>query len=128
MRYLVDSDWVADYLGGQQAAVELLDGLVPEGIAVSIITLGEIYEGIYFGRDPRRTEAIFGEFLRMADVVVLNRRIMQRFARLRGELRHTGQLIGDPDILIAASALQHGLIVVTRNRRHFERIAGLQLL
>ncbi len=52
MKYLVDSDWVVDYLVGRQAAVALLSTIVEEGIAVSLITYGEIYEGIYYGRDP----------------------------------------------------------------------------
>ena len=39
--------------------------------------------------------------------------IMRQFARLRGELRHTGQIIGDFDILIAATALPHHLTLVT---------------
>ncbi len=52
---------------------------------------------------------------------------MRRFARLRGHLRQAGQLIGDPDILIAATALQHELILLTHNRKHFARIPGLNL-
>jgi len=52
MKYLVDSDWVVDYLAGKQQAVSLLTFVWPDGIAISLITLGEIYEGIYYGRDP----------------------------------------------------------------------------
>ena len=52
MSYLVDSDWVADYLKGRSGAVSLLDGLFCDGIAISIITFGEVYEGIYYGSDP----------------------------------------------------------------------------
>lgn len=44
---------------------------------------------------------------------------MRRFALLRGELRGRGQLIGDPDILIAATALHRDLTLLTRNHRHF---------
>lgn len=33
----------------------------------------------------------------------------------------------DPDLLIAATALHHDLTLVTRNRKHFERIPGLDL-
>ncbi len=63
MRYLVDSDWIASYLVARQEAVALLDGLVSDGIGVSLITLGEIYEGIYYGRGPKRSEAGFHQFL-----------------------------------------------------------------
>ena len=52
---------------------------------------------------------------------------MRRFALIRGDLRYRGELIGDPDILIAATALHHNLTLVTGNVRHFQRIAGLAL-
>jgi tRNA(fMet)-specific endonuclease VapC len=127
MRYLVDSDWVADYLVGKQEAVALLDGLVSDGIGVSLIMLGEIYEGIYYGRDPKRSEAGFHQFLMGVRVLPLTHPIVKRFARIRGDLRRQGSLIGDPDLCIGATALQHGLILVTRNRRHFDRIPDLKL-
>jgi tRNA(fMet)-specific endonuclease VapC len=127
MTYLVDSDWVADYLDGRQPAVALLARLVPSGIAISLVTYGEIFEGIYYGLDPQKAEATFHAFLRGVPMLPLNRRVMQRFARIRGELRGRGLLIPDPDLLIAATALHNGLILVSRNRRHFERIADLQI-
>ncbi len=126
MKYLVDSDWIVDYLAGRQHAIDLLSSLANEGMAISLITFGEIYEGIYYGRDPQRSEEGFRKFLRGVDVLPLNRTIMQRFARIRGELRRKGQLIGDPDILIAASAIHYDLILLTRNKKDYERIPTLK--
>jgi tRNA(fMet)-specific endonuclease VapC len=42
-------------------------------------------------------------------------------------LRRQNQLIGDMDLATAATALAHGLMLVTHNTRHFRRIPGLQL-
>ena len=53
---------------------------------------------------------------------------MQEFAYLRGNLRAQGMLIGDLDMLIAATALHHNLILLTNNRSHFQRVPGLTLL
>src|SRR4051794_40726355 len=102
MSYLVDTDRVASYLNGRPDAVTLLSSLRQEGLAISIITYGEIYDGIYASNDPRGKEAAFLQFLRRVEVVPLTRTIMKRFARIRGQLRRQGQIIGDPDILIAA--------------------------
>jgi tRNA(fMet)-specific endonuclease VapC len=96
-------------------------------MAISLITYGEVYEGIYYGQNPPQNERIFRQFLRGVTVLPLNRQIMERFARIRGDLRRKGQIIGDPDILIATTALHHHLILVTRNRDHFQRIPGLTL-
>lgn len=127
MTVLVDTDWVVDYLKAKEAAVDLLDGLVPEGLAISLITYGEIYEGIYYGRNSRQHEQGFLGFLRGVDVLAITRPIMAEFARIRGELRARGQLIGDLDLLIAATALHHGLPLLTNNSRHFRRISQLTL-
>jgi tRNA(fMet)-specific endonuclease VapC len=127
MTYLVDTDWAAEYLSGYRRAVTLLTTLQPQGIAISYPTYGELYEGIYTGADPRGQEHGFQQFLRVVPILPMTRLILRRFARIRGELRQAGNLIGDMDLLIAATALHHGLILVTRNRRHFDRVPGLTL-
>jgi len=123
MSYLVDSDWVADWLKGRQVAIDLLTALAPDGLAITIITLGEIYEGIYYGQNRQRHKRGFRQFRRLVKVLP----ITERFAVIRGELRQRGRIIGDPDLLIGATALEHDLTLVTRNRRHFQEIPGLKL-
>jgi predicted nucleic acid-binding protein len=125
--YLIDTDWVAEYLKAIPAAVQTLQRLAPAGIAVSLITYGEILEGITFGRNPKTEAAGLRQFLRLTSVLPLNRSIMRHFASVRGNLRRQGLLIGDMDILIAATALHHNLTLVTHNVRHFQRISGLTL-
>lgn len=128
MTYLVDTDWVIDYLKGKQSAHDLLTRLSADGIAISLITYGEVFEGIYFGGRQQAAEFGFAQFLEIADVLSLTKPIMKRFARVRGELRKRGQSISDTDLLIAATALEYDLILVTRNVSHFERIPNLELL
>jgi tRNA(fMet)-specific endonuclease VapC len=127
MSHLVDTDVVVGWLKGRQEEISLLKNLSQEGLAISLITYGEIYEGIYYGRDPEANEKLFQQFLRWVDVLPLNRQIMRRFARIRGQLRRSGQLISDSDILIAGTALYHDLTLVTHNTRHFNRIPTLKL-
>jgi len=78
-------------------AVGVRVGRFSDGIAISLITYGEIYEGIYYGGAARAHEHGFRQFLRIVAVLPLNQPIMRDFARIRGELRQWGQLIGDPD-------------------------------
>lgn len=127
MRYLIDSDWVADYLNGIPNAVREIASLARTGVAISLITYGEIYEGVYYGRDLKAAETVFRQFLRFADVLPLNRAILRQFAALRGDLRRQGLIIADMDTLIAATALHHRLTLLTRNVRHFQRIPNLLL-
>jgi len=125
--YLIDSDVVADALKGKLEAVRLLTTLEPDGLAISLITYGEIYEGILYSKDPTASERVFGLFLRRVTVLTLTRPIIRRFAQLRGELRVAGTLIGDFDLLIASTAIQHQLTLLTNNTKHFQRVPGLAL-
>jgi tRNA(fMet)-specific endonuclease VapC len=127
MRYLIDTHWVASYLNGRKEAAELFSSLQGEDLAISQPTYGEVYEGIYYGRNKEAHERGFRAFVRAVDLLPLTRAIWRRFAFLRGDLRSKGQLIPDLDLLIAATALHHDRILVTLNLRHFGRIPQLQI-
>ena len=127
MSYLVDTDIVVGWLKGRQEEIVLLRNFSQERLAISLISYGEVFDGIYYGRDPDANEKSFRQFLRWVDVLPLNRRIMRRFARIRGQLRREGQLIGDSDLLIGATAIIHDLTLVTHNVRHFNRLSNLKL-
>jgi len=125
--YLVDSDWLIDAFIGVPTAVNVLTRLRGEGLAVSIITYGELFEGAIGAPDPTTELARFRRFLARLTLLSLDDAIMERFARIRADLRRQGQLIPDLDLLIAATALEAELTLVTRNVRHFARIPELTL-
>ena len=64
MSYLVDSDWIVDALAGVDSALKVLEELSEEGLAVSIISVGEILEGAYGFPDPDSHRLRFRQFLR----------------------------------------------------------------
>lgn len=127
MTYLLDTDYVADYLKGYQSATQVINYLLPSGISISIITFAEVYEGIYYGHNRTQHEQGFRRFVSTTPVLSLTRSIARQFARIRGNLRAKGLLIPDPDLYIAATAIEHQLMLVTRNRKDFERIPNLKL-
>lgn len=126
MTYLCDSDWVIDFLKGRTEATALFGQLYDGGMAMSIMTFAEVYEGIYYGRDQMKHDAGFRALCRAMRVLGVNRSIARRYARIRGDLRARGLLIPQPDTLIAATALHYDLILVTRNLRDFQRIPNLK--
>lgn len=127
MTYLIDTDWVVDYLRGRLGAIALLDQLAPDGIAVSAMTVGEIYEGFRRGHDRERRVEAFERWLDAVDVLPVDRAVARVFGDIRGVLRDRGQDLDAPDLLIAATALHHDLTLVTRNLSHFRRVPGLRL-
>ncbi len=127
MSYLIDTDLIIDALHTNSSALTLLDGLAPSGLAISILTLGELYEGVSRAGDPAAHRADMRQFLDGYRIIGLDEATMDRFGRERAALRQQGLLIPDFDLLIAATALAHELMLVTRNLRHFQRIPALQL-
>ena len=127
IRFLLDSDWIIDALGNQSAAKEAITRHRAAGIAVSIVALGELYDGAVRDQDPPERLAAIRDYLTNFRVLGLSDEVMEVFARQRVRLRQSGQRLPDLDLLIAATALVHGLTLMTRNRRHYDRIPGLRL-
>jgi predicted nucleic acid-binding protein len=125
--YLVDTDWAIHHLNGNRAVIERLETLHPDGLGLSVAALAELYEGVYYSRDPEESERKLNDFLDSVSIVGLDEETARIFGRERGRLRSIGQRIGDMDLMIAATALQYDLILLSNNRRHFDRIDGLRI-
>lgn len=125
--FLVDTDWVIDHFNQVEPVTKRLRELQKEGLALSIISVAELWEGVFFSKAPERSEASFEDFLSGVVILGIDEEICKRFGRLRGSLRQQGRVIGDFDLLIAASALRHDLTLLTNNRRHFQNIEGLRM-
>jgi len=127
MKYLIDTHWVVSYLNGRQEAFQFFSSLSQDELAISYVTYAEIYQGVYYGRDPKSAERGFLEFLRQVDQIPISKSVLKIFSRIRGDLKSRGQLIADLDLLIASTAIHHNLILATRNIRDFGRIPNLQI-
>ena len=128
MQYLIDTDWVIDHLHRLNRVVDRLEDLAPHGLGLSIVSLAELYEGMFYSRDPQGDAGVLHQFLDGVNVLPLDDEVCRIFARERGRLRAEGSLIGDFDLLIASTAMRHGLTLLTNNRRHFGRVQGLNIV
>lgn len=129
MRYLVDTDWVIDYMHGRQPVVQRFDELSPQGVGLSIVSLAELYDGMLEAPDRLEAEQGLQRFLdEIEDVVPLNDTVCRIFAFERHRLRTSGMRLEDLDLLIGSTAIYHGLTLLTNNRRHFERMEGLNII
>lgn len=99
-------------------------------IAVDPVILGEIRFGILLlpsGKRRERLERWFQDGVERIHCLAWEAATGLRWAQLLAELRARGQSMPIKDSLIAATALAHGLTVVTRNRRDFEK-AGVEVI
>jgi tRNA(fMet)-specific endonuclease VapC len=127
--YLIDTTWVIDHLAGIPEATELLDQLADEGIAISIIAYMEAFQGTERDPEPAAAQAKLERFLDAAPIVPFSPAVARRCARLREALAKQGKRVRPRalDLIIAATALEYDLTLVTRNLRDFDDIPRLRL-
>jgi predicted nucleic acid-binding protein len=127
--YLVDTDWVIDFLIGRADAGRLFSQILPAGAAISIITYMETVEGIRGSRNPATSWIAFRGLVQAIDVLGMTEAIAERAADIRLYLRQQKRQVHERalDIIVAATALEHGLTLVTRNSRHYRDIPTLSI-
>ena len=127
-RYLIDTDWIIHYLHGHSQIVERLTGLAGESLGVSVISLAELFEGIYCSTDPTGNESALNDFLSGCTIVGIDGETCRLFGKQRGQLRAAGKVVGDFDLMIGCTALRYDLPLFSNNKRHFEMIENLQII
>jgi predicted nucleic acid-binding protein len=122
---LADTDVLIDYLANVQPFADIVRSFIAsDELQTSVITYFELLSGAR--RDSRgdRTRRLVA----LLPVLPLDRDAAERASVVRQELERTGQGIGMADSLIAGIALANQLPLLTRNRRHFERVPALILV
>ena len=131
--FLLDTDHISLQERGHEGVLARIATLAPEVLAISVITVEEMLRG-RLAILARRSEAqvrvrAYGklmETVRFANQIRVLPFDMECEKRV-ADLRSQGLRVGTQDLRIAATALVHGLTVVTRNRRDFGRVPGLAL-
>jgi tRNA(fMet)-specific endonuclease VapC len=105
---------------------ELLErfNTLAEQLCISVITLGELHYGA--ARRLKNLQAI-EHFSARLEVLPFSPRAAIHYGQVRAELERAGTPVGTHDMFIGAHARSEGLIVVTNNRREFDRMPGLRV-
>lgn len=127
MKYLLDTCVIAEYKKPvpDRKVIGWLDAQIEESLFLSVLTVGEIEKGIVrLPASRRRTDlenfldALLIRFDRR--VISLDTAILRRWARLTGVLEIKGRVLPVIDSLLAATALEYDLTIVTRNTSDFD--------
>lgn len=128
MTYLLDTCTGSDFVKGQAGVLARVKATAPAKIAVSTITRMEVSYGLIL--KPARARVLtplLEAFFASVATLPFTRSDAQAAAAIRAELKTRGTPIGAYDVLIAATALARGLIMVTSNTDEFRRVSGLQV-
>lgn len=125
---LVDTNILSLFFRGHPQVVAKFTAYLEEhkSIRFSIITYYEVVSGLKH-RDARKQLDSFLEFAARSIIHPFTMQVADRTAELYADLRKRGEPIDDIDLLIAGTALASGLILITENRRHFDRIIELEI-
>jgi tRNA(fMet)-specific endonuclease VapC len=119
----LDSSVLVGYLDGDARVRDLLDSKSDEAFFAPTVVLHEVYFGEITERIP---VAEIDENLNWLEALPFDRESAKQAAAIEDELEKRGEMIGRPDIQIAATVLTRGGTLITRDD-HFERIDGLDV-
>ncbi|HKJ90299.1 MAG TPA: type II toxin-antitoxin system VapC family toxin [Oceanipulchritudo sp.] len=125
--HLLDTSVCSQPLKGHpsESALDHWDRL-GEAAATSEACLGEIEWGLHKLASERRWTGYREDILPSVQVLAVDRETWSHFARMKARQEALGHPVPDLDLLIAASAVQHGLILSTLDTNHFALIEGLR--
>jgi tRNA(fMet)-specific endonuclease VapC len=135
MRYLLDTCVISELVTKQpnRNVVEWIDSVDPNEVFLSVITIGEITKGIEKLQSSIRKQEL-NDWLEsellvrfQENLIELDVSILIQWGKLNARLETTGKKMPAIDSLIAASALELGLLLITRNVSDFEG-AGIEVL
>ena len=86
--FLIDTDWVIDHFNRVGVVTQRLQELQKQGLALSIVSVAELWEGVHFSHSPERSQAMLEEFLSGVVVLGIDEEICKRFRSLNCLFRH----------------------------------------
>jgi predicted nucleic acid-binding protein len=125
---LVDTDVLSYIFRKDQKAEYFKPYLRNRTLAVSFMTVAELYYGAYkSGWQSARLESL-ENYLKNYTILPYDAELVRQWAKVRVECRTRGNDIGHSDAWIAATALRYGCALVTNNGRHFKGTSGLTVI
>lgn len=123
---LLDSDICIDLMRGNPNCLAKQQE-IDDTLAISFITLAELFYGAYRSNNPQKNLALIDLFLSGVSVLHSDFNILEQFAIQKANLKSQGYMLPDADILIAATCMSKCHLLVTANTKHFSRFPNLRI-
>ncbi len=81
--YLIDTDWIIHYLNGNKEIVEKIKSLETGILAASVVSLAELYEGVYYSTNPEGNEEALENFLSGISILGIEDNVCKVFGKER---------------------------------------------
>ena len=128
MKYLLDTCVISDFVKGEKSTLARIKEMSPSDIAISSITVMELHYGLALNPSyANKIKPLINDFLSLVTLLPFDQADAAQAAIIRALLKQQGSPIGSYDILLAGTALNHHLIMVTANTHEFARVSGIKL-
>jgi tRNA(fMet)-specific endonuclease VapC len=129
VKYLLDTNTCVQFLrhGAASPVAARLAAANPGEVVLCSVVVAELLFGALRSRDVAKNLAAVRNFAAGFMSLPFADQAAEEYARIRADLAAKGTPIGPNDLMIAAIALAHGLILVTHNTAEFSRVTGLLL-
>ena len=128
MKYLIDTN-ICIYIMNNRPlnVIKKFKQFNPGEIGISTITVSELQYGVSKSTHRKENQHRLDEFIAPLEILAYNAIAARTYGDIRFQLEKRGKLIGPLDLLIAAHALSHSLVMVTNNDKEFKRIKNLEV-
>lgn len=135
MKYLLDTNIVAEFIAKMPNAqvIDWLNGLDPSDVYLSVITIGELANGVASLLPSKRkgqlerwlTQDVMNQY--EGRILEINSDVMLRWGEITAAAERVGKTMPAMDSLIAAIAIHNDCVIVTRNQQDFVE-SGVQII
>lgn len=125
-KYLLDTNICVYFLNGKFDLKEKFDEVGIENCHVSEITIAELKYGIEKSTRKVQNRKIIESFQNKFKILPIFS-ALDVYAKEKVRLKTKGKIVDDFDLLIGSTAIYNGLILVTKNRKHFDRLDGISI-
>ncbi|MCL2712842.1 MAG: type II toxin-antitoxin system VapC family toxin [Methanomassiliicoccaceae archaeon] len=128
MTYYLDSNTLIFVLKGMNRAVaDKLNTTPPSEIKIPSIVLAELLTGVHKSNNSKKNMGSLIGLISPYEIIPFDEGASAEYGKMKAELETKGKIIGPNDLIIAATVLSRGGILVTNNTREFSRVKGLYI-
>ena len=125
---ILDTNICVRFLRGEESVVRrLLDADENDDLRIPAMVEGELFYGVEKSERRDEDREKVKALLAFLPVCHADDETMEKFGELKAKAEAAGRRVDDADVIIAATAMRHGALLVTGNTRHFSRFDGLEI-
>lgn len=125
-QYLIDTDILIDFFKARYALNEKIRSVGLKNYCVSEISIAELYYGALKSSNIEKQLENVQKVQAHFQIIPISNSI-ERYGKERLRLEQMGQRLPDFDLLIAVTAVENSLTLVTSNQKHHQRVDGIQI-